>query len=197
MPPKPKVNPVIDTIRKHAATRGVTVYLDADNKSRAAQTGQKYLFETGKKLLTIVIDKLTDDEGEAVAEIVRTYLDKHSLVLDEEQEEILENYEGYSESNPYTDLLALYEGKIPGNDLNALKMSLFMKIQKENGHNIEVYKQQIRDRYGSRGAYIANLCNAGFYEDAIRKQCLKLSSEKFTDYYELRVGRELAALFVH
>lgn len=197
MPQKPQVNPTIDIIAKHAATRGVIVYLDGDNTSHAALSGQKYHFNARAKQLTIVVDKLTVHESEAVMEIVRTYLEKHSLVLDEEQEQILESYEGYSETNPYTDLLKLFEGKIPGNDLNALKMSLFMKIEKENGHSIEEYKQQIRDRFGNRGAYIANLCNAGYYEGAFRTQCLKLSAEKFTDYYELRVGKELAALFVH
>lgn len=196
-PNRKKVSDITESISKHAATRGVTIFIDGDNKSQAFLRGQTFEFDKESKVLTIVLDKLNDQEKDVVLDIIKDYFEKHGLVLSSEQEEILEKYQSYTEYNPYTDLLDLYTGKIPVNDLNALKMSLYMKICKEDGKNIDQIKQQIRDRFGNRGAYIANLCNAGYFEDTFKKQCFKLSPEKFTEYYELRVGQELAALFVH
>lgn len=197
--PKPSASAVfIDTISKIAARRGVVIHLDGDNTSNAAISGEKHTYEALEgKVLTIVLSKLTLEEEEAVKTIVLKYWDKHGLFLSVEQEEILENYQGYTEYNPHTDILNLYTGKIPKEDLYALKMSLFMKVESEQGKNVDKIKRQIKDRFGNRGAYIANLCKAGYYEDIFRSQCFKLSSDKFTQYYELRVGKELAALFVH
>lgn len=193
----PQKSPVIDAIAKHAATRGVTIFLDGNGVTLAFAEGKKFHFDSEAKRLTIVPELLTADEEEAVLEIVRTYFNTHELVLDAEQEEIFESYQSYTEYNPYADLIQLFTGKIPVNDLNALKMSLFMKIQKERGENIEDYKEQIRNRFGSRGAYIANLCKAGYYETSFKSKCLLMRADKFSEYYELRVGNELAALFVH
>ena len=72
-----------------------------------------------------------------------------------------------------------------------------MKIQRDEGHDIDSYKQQIRDRFGARGTYIANLCYAGYFEGVFKKNGFKLNSTDFAAYYELRVGLELSALFVH
>lgn len=195
---KPSASAIfIDTISKIAAKRGVLIHLDGDDTSEAAKNNSKHSFNPNDKTLTIVLSKLNLEEQEAVKKIVLNFWDKHGLFLSEEQEEILENYQGYTEYNPYTELLDLYTGKIPREDLYALKMSLFMKVESEEGKNVDKIKRQIKDRFGNRGAYIANLCKAGYYEDSFRTQCFKLSSDKFTEYYELRVGRELAALFVH
>ncbi|MBN8697970.1 MAG: hypothetical protein J0L54_00075 [Chitinophagales bacterium] len=196
-PSKPSKSKVIDEIAKHAARRGVFIVLDGDNKSKAALADKKYLFEPDGKILTIVLDSLNAEESEAVSEIALEYFEKHGLILDAEQEAALENYQSYDSFNPYTEILNLFQGKIPKNDLNALKMSLYMLVQSEEGVNVDEIKKQIKDRFGSRGVYISNLCKAGYYEGIFRDQCLKLSPDKFTEYYELRVGEELAALFVH
>jgi hypothetical protein len=188
---------VTETISKLAAKRGVYIFLDADDISQTSKEGKKFSYDEGEKLLTIVPYNLTPEEQLGVLPIVKSFLEKHHLLLDSEQETIVQNYQGYNDNNPYTELLDLYAGKIPYNDLNALKMAFFMKAHSEEGNSIEEYKQQIRDRFGVRGAYIANLCKASYYEDSFRTKCINLSSSKFTDYYELKVGQELAALFVH
>lgn len=188
---------VSQTIAKLAAKRGVYIFLDADDVSQASKEGEKFSYDEYEKLLTIVPYNLTPEEQSEILPIVKNFLEKHHLLLDSEQEAIVESYQGYNDNNPYLELLDLYSGKIPHNDLNALKMAFFMKAYSEEGHSIEEYKQQIRDRFGARGAYIANLCKAGYYEDSFRAKCIKLSSTKFSDYYELKVGQELAALFVH
>jgi hypothetical protein len=187
----------IEKISRYAATRGVVIHLDGDDNSYAASLGEIFYFEPDGKILTIVLSQLTQEEEVVVRDIVLKYWDKHGLFLSAEQEKILENYQGYTAYNPYTDILDLFTGKIPKQDLYALKMSLFMKVQSEAGENVDKIKRQIKDRFGIRGAYIANLCTAGYYEDIFRSQCFKLQSDKFTEYYELRVGGELAALFVH
>lgn len=196
-PSKSSKNKVIDEISRHAARRGVFILLDGDNISQAAKEGKKYHFEPEGKTLTIVLGNLTSDEADVVSKITIEYFDKHGLILDAEQEAALEDYQGYDSFNPFTEILNLFEGKIPRYDLNALKMSLYMRVQSEKGINVDEIKRQIKDRFGNRGAYIANLCKAGYYEDSFRTQCFRLSGEKFTEYYELKVGKELAALFVH
>jgi hypothetical protein len=187
----------IDAILKHASKKGVTIFLDGDGVSETAILGDKYDFDEQEKVLTIVISYLTEEEQDQLLPVISEYFDKHELVLTSEQEQILEDYISYNDSNPYEDTINFFQGKIPPGDLNALKMSFYMKIKMENKESIEKYKMQIRDRFGARGAYIANLCSAGFFEDLFRKLALKLSPERFSQIYEQKVGQELAALFVH
>lgn len=197
MPKPPKKAQIIEDIAKIAAKRGVSIILDGDDLSPYTPLTGKYHFNPDTKVLTIAVNKLNQNEEKELIEIIKDYFEKYDLILDAEQEEILANYKSYNDTNPYTDLLSLYEGKIPPKDLYALKMSFFMKVQKENDINVDEYKQQIRARFGSRGAYIANLCNAGFFEREFKNAIHKLDPSKFSQYYELRVGLELAALFVH
>ena len=56
---------LIKDIAKHAATRGVTIFLDGEDKSNAAQQGKKYEFKN--KVLSIVISALAPEELEELA----------------------------------------------------------------------------------------------------------------------------------
>ncbi|MEP7374786.1 MAG: hypothetical protein ABI675_15425 [Chitinophagaceae bacterium] len=197
MPSPQKKNQAIDAIIRHAATRGVNILIDADDISEAFQLGKKFDFNAETKQLVIVTSQLDDEELNQLIPIIKTYFEKHTLILTSEQEEILQEYRAYSDINPFQESLDFFEGKIPPRDLDALKMSYFMRVKKDGGGEIDDIKQQIRGRFGPRGAYISNLCNAGFYEDMFKSKALKLSGDKFEDFYELRVGKELCALFVH
>lgn len=57
--PKPSKSKPIDEIGKHAARRGVTIFLDGDDVSKAAQEGKKYDYAEDGKILTIVLSPCT------------------------------------------------------------------------------------------------------------------------------------------
>lgn len=184
----------IEAIQKIAYKRGVTIYLDSDNIDNDPNP---FTYDEDNKILKIFPENLCEEDRGELIPIIRSYFDTHGLLLSYEQELVGERYDEYEESSPYKDTIEFFAGKIPPSDLDALKMSYYMRTEKENGANIDGHKREIKDRFGVRGAYIANLCNAGYYEGIFTTMCNKLSSERFAQYYELKVGRELAALFVH
>ena len=64
------------------------------------------------------------------------------------------------------------------------------------GSDINLFKQQIRERFGERGAYISNLCNSGYFENDFIEY-YESNSGNFDRFYDLAVGREVIAIFVH
>lgn len=197
-PSKPnKDSNFLAAIKKFISISNVTLHLDGDSSVTLPRGRKKYSFNSTDKILTVYVNNLSEKDSTDIVPIINSYFEKYGLALDTEQEQIVEAYEGYNNTNHYKEALDLFKNKITEEDYYALQMSFFMKIEKANGEDIELYKLQIKERYGKRGAYIANLCYAGFYEDEFRKKVLKLSKDQFDAYYELRVGKELAALFVH
>ena len=191
-PKQATTSPVIDQIAKHAYKRGVFFHLEADQDSPTA-----YTYEPSNKVLTVFTRSLSPEELEELFPIFSHYLEKYDMLVTTRQKQIFAEYEEFDESNPYQGTLEFFKGKIPERDLEALEMAFFMRAEKGTGSNIDQIKQDIRERFGNRGTYIANLCNAGFYDAFFQSMYNKFSREKFDEYYELKVGEELAALFVH
>ena len=75
-------------------------------------------------------------------------------------------------------------------------MSLFLRSELKRNRNVSGYKNDIREQFGERGANIANLCTAGYFENEFMP-LYALSHEEFKEYYELAVKEKARALFVH
>ncbi|MCX6318291.1 MAG: hypothetical protein NTW29_13445 [Bacteroidetes bacterium] len=184
----PSLKPIVTKV----FGRGVTFNIDADSESPFP-----YTWEASDKILTVFPENLNDEEKAGLVIIIKEYHNRNLLLLPYKQEQVIEEYIEYSEANPNKDTIEFFTSSIPANDLDALKMSLFMRDEKNKGNDISALKKEIRETFGPRGAYIANLCTAGYFERSFKAAKNKLSIERFKEYYELRVGKEAAAIFVH
>src|ERR1035437_1845001 len=138
--PKPSA---LETILSLANKRGVSIYIDGDTDSQDALAGHKYTYYKPDKILTIFISNFDKDDQEKLFPLVRKVFEDTGLVLRDTQEEVIESYSNYINENPHQTILEFFEEKIPSDDFNALKMSLFMRNEKERGANIATYKYDI------------------------------------------------------
>lgn len=175
---------------------GVTICLEFDASSQEALMGAKYLYEKKDKILTIVISELTIEERNLVLDIIRQIHEQGELIWRGTKKETLAAYKLYSANNKNKDTLDFFEKILDKDDYSALKMAYFIKNEMQTGHKVFEYKKDIRDRFGERGANIANLCSAGYFEEEF-KPLYEASKEDFNGYYELAVGKKARALFIH
>lgn len=189
----PKPSP-LEVMLSLAKKPSVTVILDGNPNSENSLMGIPYNYYKHDKILTIVLANVSPDDQEQLLPIIKDIFNEGGLVLRDTQEEVLELYESYLTKNPDQDLLTFFKDKLPYDDLTALKMSLFMRSETAN---IDSYKQDIRERFGTRGIYIANLCNAGYFENEFIPLYNNSTPIQFKRKYELLVGEKARALFVH
>lgn len=186
-------------IAKHARKKGVTIIFDDTGTTQEAKIDSPYSFSEKTKTLTIVTQILirTIKGRTALQEVIKIAYDSGGLILKDDSGQILRAYREYLDKNPYKEILSFFEDKIPADDYTALKMSLYLRSEEKTGTNIWRYKEDIRSRFGDRGANIANLCTAGYFENEFMPLYKNLSREDFSSYYELAVGKKARALFVH
>lgn len=187
----------IDDIYNYALQKGVTVLFDFDGASYVGQMGSKYSYEKKDRILLIVINNLDADEKKVVQGIIRELYDAGETLFKKSKEETLSKYIAYRENNTDKEVLDFFEKLLPRDDYSALKMGLFIRDLMSTGKPIYAYKQDIRDRFGERGANIANLCTAGYFEEEFMPFYKEYSSQEFKEYYELAVGKKARALFIH
>jgi len=198
--PKP-INPKLDTpekIKTLANKKGVTIYLDMDDNSEEAKMGLAYSYSRKSKILTIVGTYLKEKDKPLLLEIIKKAFTSGGLLLKKSKEEVLNSYNEYATNNNDRGILQFFFNVIPKDDFNALKMSLYLRDQQVKGKNISGYKRDIRERFGERGANIANLCSAGYFEAEFMPLLYNsVSKDEFYEYYEIAVGKKARALFVH
>lgn len=105
-------------------------------------------------------------------------------------------------STEVDELMKYYLGKIPDSDLSILRAAFYLRAQHSAGKHVDLLKQDIIDTYGKRGANIANLCSAGYFESHITPMYEELSNrpnftrQTFIDTYNKVVDDAPFALFV-
>ena len=192
----PNLSP-LEIMLSLAKKPAVTIILDGDPNSENSRMGIPFNYYKPDKILTIILSNINPEDQDQLLPIIRDVFDEGGLVLRDEQEEVLELYENYLGNNPDQTILDFFKDKLPYDDLSALKMSFFMRSEKERGANIEPYKMDIRERFGARGMYIANLCNAGYFENEFVPLYNNITPIQFRRKYEELVGEKARALFVH
>ncbi len=198
MPSKKPQETVIEKILSFFDKNGITIIIDADSREDSVRMGLPFTYEKKDRVLTIFLNNLENSEKLLLLPAVHSFFYKHGLVLDIKQEELLSSYKDYESNNPYAVIIEAFKDRISSNDLDALKMSLYMRWLKDNGEKyVERYKLDIRERFGSRGAYIANLVNAGYFENDLFEAANSMAFEDFERHYKQSVGEESIALFVH
>lgn len=201
-PTKPKHKGLLvdqDNIRKLLTKRGVMVFLDTDSESQESKMGATYIYSSKTKILTIVATNFKKEDRQFLLEIIKKTFNLGGLILKKSKEQVLESYtEYYNEKNIANEqVLNFFKDIIPFLDFEALRMALFIRYQKERGENVSTLKSDIRNRFGDRGANIANLCSAGYFESEFMPLYNLLDRNDFDEYYEIAVGKKARALFVH
>lgn len=193
----PEKKSTADRIIEICEQFGVSIFLDGSDESDTAKIGSPYSFESNEKILTIFLINLRPNTWEKLKPYLKDKWNKLGFVFDNEKEEVLESVIEYTEEASHAQLLAAFVNKIPNDDLTVLKLALYLRNEKEKGRSIDEYKQQIYQRFGERGTYISSLCNSGYFEEEFTSAANTMNEADFSAYYELMVGRELKAIFVH
>ena len=113
------------------------------------------------------------------------------LILKAKTEEVLASYREYSEDNKYTYILEFFAGILSPADYSALKMSLYIRHQMDIHKDVGKLKADIRARFADRGANIANLCTAGYFE----KYFIPLYNQLAIDNRQLTISKGLKTIF--
>lgn len=157
-----------------------------------------YAFNTKDKILEVNILKMTGEERLLLQEKIREQLASNFLILKKTTQDEVAEIKKYTEKNTDKKLLSFFNGRLPADDYSALRMSLFLRVQKKLGKDVNGYKSDIRDRFGDRGASISNLCSEGHFEDLKRwVEDNNIDSEGFRRYYEIMVEKRATAMFVN
>jgi hypothetical protein len=191
MPPKEST---ADRIIRYLKKKGVSIFLDGSGESDSARIGTPFTYYDKDKILTIFLVNLKGTTKEKIMPVLREKWSEIGILMKKSSEETLESYISYVEQRTNTEIIDFFKDKIPSADFDVLKMSLFLLSHR--GQDVNLFKQQIRERFGERGTYITNLCNSGYFENDFMPY-YEIHPVDFERYYELSVGRELKAIFVH
>jgi hypothetical protein len=151
----------------------------------------------------IIIDPRTDLTPEEQAELkmlVRKSLYSGIPVMKADARRLLEDFQTVDKENQK--LVSFFQGKIPPNDLEALRASLYMRhVYRQNEH-VDTLKKSIAENYGSRGRVISNMTTANYFEDLFKPLYEDLSLDptftmpEWNTIYELLITQSPHALFV-
>jgi hypothetical protein len=129
-----------------------------------------------------------------------------AIVIEDKSNKLLEDFSKVDSESRNRDTLNYFADKIPPGDLEVLRASLYLRKLHEERTNRELIKKvkfDIIRKYGERGANIANLCTAGYFESTIRplyesmKGGTDFTSEKFISRYNSIILQVPFAVFVN
>jgi len=136
----------------------------------------------------------------------------HNAVLETPNQPILEDYalsvvEDITKTeqdiqNEAPQTFEYFEDKIPSADLPILRAALYIRSVHQRGLQVWQMKSDIMERYGTRGANIANLCSAGYFESQLKPMYEELatrpnfSRQLFIDNYNVIVDSAPFAVFI-
>ncbi len=186
----------IQLILDAASKKDVKIYFINDLVS-LEENAATHIYNKRHKTLKIFVGNLPQKYEGRIFSIILDRFKVDGIIQKVGQEKDFQSYKDYKKKNKDKDLLSFFENKIPEQDLIALKVSLFMVSEKEKGKEIHKYKKAIRERFGERGMTIANLCNAGYFESEFKLKYEEKGKDEFEKYYEICVGRNARAVFVH
>lgn len=192
-----KFNTALDRIKNISEKKGVTIILDYNENSDLVQIDSLYSYDSKNKILKIFAPELGKKNKELLFKLIRKTFNEGGLIWKSTKSEALNSYNDYTTHNKDQKILDFFRPILNNNDFSALKMSLFLRVQSEMGKDINMYKAEIRNKFDDRGANIANLCSAGYFENEFEKLYMTVPKTEFHEYYEMVVGAKARALFVN
>jgi len=199
--PHPKRH--LKTYHKRTALESIEKYAEKDSTtikliySLLEPHSALYTWEQKDKILTISVPALQKKNEETLLCLIRKVHSDGGILFKETKNEVLTSYKTYFEKKSNKSTLDFFRKKMPKDDFDALEMSLFLREESKKGHDISIYRKEIRDKFGARGTNISNLCSAGYFEDEFMKLYKELETEDYQKYYELAVGIRARALFIN
>lgn len=128
-----------------------------------------------------------------------TLEDKQHPLLESTVSSTVKAIPGVTENS---ELVQYFTGKIPSSDIQALRSAVYMRSLYVEGQSVDEMKHDIMSRFGPRGANIANLCTAGYFESHIRpmyeefKQRPNFTPQLFIEHYNILVEGAPFAVFI-
>ncbi|HEX7413832.1 MAG TPA: hypothetical protein VF411_07275 [Bacteroidia bacterium] len=182
-----------------ALKKGVTIILDVDGEiDHLDKTDSTYSYDKSSKILCINVPNLKVTDKEFLFEIIRKVHEDDGLLWEDSKTAALNSYAEYYTKSNKNEILSFFQGYLSVADYTALKMSLFIRYQAKKGRDVNMFKKDIRDKFGDRGANISNLCSSGYFEDEFMPLLKNGGTiQDFQTYYEMAVGAKARALFVH
>jgi len=166
-------------------------------------TSIKIEYHDNRTILGIDPNTVDSLEKDKVIQILRTVIDAKGLVIEEKSKKLLDDFKSEDKLQTNQDILSYFKGKLPGQDLEILRASLFIQSEFVKGHSIESLKKDVRNRYGTRGNNIVNLYSAGYFGTVIKPLLEEMSARKdfsitiFFARYEVIVTQVTFAVFVN
>jgi len=191
--PKTDLQLILDA----ASKKDVSIYFINDEISLGKHPDITHVYNKRHKTLKIFVGNLPKKYETSIFKIIRNRFEIDGIIQKVGQEKDYHSYLDYKNENNDAELISFFTSKIPEQDLIALKVSLFMINEKRKNKDIHKYKKAIRERFGERGMTISNLCYAGYFNDEFRPKYENEGKEAFEKYYEICVGRNARAIFVH
>lgn len=161
--------------------------------------------KNGKKI-TVNVGELEKEHKKEFEKIIKEYYEEEGEILSNKLQDYSDRFDEYDEHNGDKELLRFFEDKIPKDDHEVLKISLFMRSLFRSNVNISQIKLDIIRKFGERGNSIANLCTTEYFENFIKplyeeiqnsEEDQETVSKTFGKIYELIVRNGLLAIFVN
>lgn len=124
------------------------------------------------------------------------------ILLEKGAQKRIQDFSSVSTTTIFQSTLDFFRGKIPTNDLEILRASLYVKSVYERGESVSELKWQIMQKYGVRGKNIVNLCTAGYFDSVIKPLYTGMSKrsnftpELFISTYNKIIDHYTFAVFV-
>ncbi len=164
---------------------------------------------TAPDILTLNIDKFSalssNQKSEIIAAIQEAVIGEGIPILNDKLKERLEDIAVIESDTEIIAQLEFFKGKLPSEDYAALRSAIYIKnkFDARTPHDeIFTLKQELREKFGSRGLKISKLWSSGYFKDWIKpiycrfKQDSHFSDDDFLVYYNLIIEEEAFAVFV-
>ncbi|HAZ10814.1 MAG TPA: hypothetical protein DCY56_06895 [Candidatus Omnitrophica bacterium] len=168
---------------------------------------QKTEYHDDSKNLTINLAKLDSSERKALKDILPKAIEDGYSILEDETKKSIEDFKAKDSSAGNKEVLDFLKPKIPPEDFNIWRASLYMRsfFEAHDKPKTRQLKCDIMQRYGDKGKNIANLCSARYLEEVLipyhgsleGKYEDKIVLDKFKSMYKMVVDELPLCVFVN
>jgi len=159
-----------------------------------------------RRVINIGVGAFKGRKRKQLGEILRQAIQEEDhLLIEEGSKKVLDDFSAVDSTPENKQVLNFFRDKIPPEDIEILRTSLYLKSLHERGRSRELVgkvKEDIGRKYGQKGRNIANLCTAGYFTSIIKPLYEELSArpdftiEQFRSRYEIIVTQYPFAVFV-
>lgn len=172
-------------------------FINITKNSDNSNPGEEYIYDEEKGKIDVLYDNLSPDKKDKIKLILKKNVEEGNKLLELKSSGLLKELTEF-QRNKGTDqkVLDFFEDIIPEEDMEALESSLYLRRKFLQRKDVKNLKDDLRSRFGDRGANIANLCTAGYFENFLMP-LFNSSKVDFKNIYDVVVSKSAIAIFVH